>query len=63
MRTNIELDDALINEVKNLSKSKSKRETVERALLNYLKLLKRKQLLALRGKVIWEGNLDEMRKE
>ena len=63
MRTNIELDDALINEVKNLSKSKSKRETVERALLNYLKLLKRKQLLALRGKVIWEGNLDEMRKD
>ncbi len=61
MRTNIELDDQLLSQVKNLSQSKTKRETVERALRVYLRWLKRQELIALRGKVTWEGDLDTMR--
>lgn len=62
MRTNIEIDDKLINKAKELSKSKSKKETVEIALRNYITLKERKNLLSLFGKVKWEGNLHEMRK-
>jgi Arc/MetJ family transcription regulator len=63
MRTNIELDDKLLSQVKSLSKSKTKRETVERALKVYLRWLKRQEILALRGKVTWEGDLDNMRSD
>lgn len=63
MRTNIEIDNKLLQQVKSLSKSKTKRETIERALHAYLRWLKRQELLALRGKVIWEGDLDNMRTE
>jgi hypothetical protein len=40
---------------------KNKKETVNHALKKLIKLEKRKKLLSLRGKVAWEGNLDEMR--
>jgi hypothetical protein len=30
-------------------------------LMEFAKTLKRKQLLALRGKVAWEGDLDQLR--
>ncbi|MCY7409686.1 MAG: type II toxin-antitoxin system VapB family antitoxin [Chitinophagales bacterium] len=62
MRTNVELDDALIEEVKTRANVKTKREAIHIALSEYLKMIKRKEILNLRGKVKWEGNLDEMRK-
>ncbi len=61
MRTNIDLNDALIRQALKLSKIKTKREVVEEALKNYIAFLKRKQLLALKGKVTWEGELKQMR--
>lgn len=61
MRTNIDIDDKLLSDAMKYSKLKSKRETVNHALDEYIKLQKRKKLLTLRGKVKWEGNLDEMR--
>jgi Arc/MetJ family transcription regulator len=61
MRTNIEIDDKLLEEAIKLTGSKNKKEMVNRALEEIIKLEKRKQLRALRGKVKWEGNLDKMR--
>ena len=61
MRTNIELDDALVNQAKKLSKLKTKREVVQEALKNYIAFMKKKELLNLKGQVTWEGNLKEMR--
>lgn len=61
MRTNIDINDTLMEEAIRLSESKSKKEAVERALEFYIRMLKQRRLLELRGKVKWEGNLDEMR--
>lgn len=61
-RTNVVLDDDLIAEIMKLSEEKTKREVIENALHERLRILKRKKLAALRGKVKWEGDLDQMRR-
>lgn len=61
MRTNIELDDKLIKQALQLSKAKTKKEVVALALTDFVRSLQRQQLLALRGKVNWEGDLDTLR--
>lgn len=61
MRTNIELDDALVKQAIKLSKLKTKREVVQEALKSYVASMKKRELLNLKGRVSWEGNLKEMR--
>jgi Arc/MetJ family transcription regulator len=61
MRTNIDIDDDLLKKAIKLTGLKSKKEMVNHALGEVIKLEQRKQLRSLRGKVKWEGNLDEMR--
>ena len=63
MRTNIDIDDKLIREAMDLTKTKTKtkKETVELALKELVAHSKRKKLLEYKGKLHWEGNLDEMR--
>lgn len=61
MRTNIELDDVLVNQAIKLSKLKTKREVVQEALKSYVASMKKRELLNLKGRVSWEGNLKEMR--
>lgn len=61
MRTNIVLDDSLVEQALKLSNIKTKKEVVEEALKNYVAFLKRKQLLSLKGKITWEGDLKKMR--
>ena len=63
MRTNINIDDKLMEEAMKISKLKSKKELVNHALEELIRLNKRKKMLSLFGKVRWEGNLDEMRQE
>jgi Arc/MetJ family transcription regulator len=62
MRTNIEIDDRLIKDTLKITGLKTKREVVELGLETLLRL-KRQEKLAkrLRGKVHWEGDLEEMR--
>jgi len=61
MRTNIDLDEGLVKQAIKLSKLKTKREVVQEALKNYVAYMKRKEILKLKGRVTWEGNLREMR--
>lgn len=61
MRTHIELQDDLINQVISLGGFKTRKAAVNQALEEYVRLLKRKQLLKLKGKVKWEGDLDQLR--
>lgn len=61
MRTNIEIDDELMEEAMRGAKTKTKRETVEQALRLLIKLNRQAGIRSLRGKVKWEGNLDELR--
>jgi Arc/MetJ family transcription regulator len=61
MRTNIELDDALVRQGLKLSKITTKRELVHEALKNYVAWMKKKELLGLKGHVKWDGSLNQMR--
>lgn len=61
MRTNIDIDDAILKEVQRLTGAKTKREAVDVALRELVARHRRLGLLRLRGKVRWEGNLEESR--
>jgi Arc/MetJ family transcription regulator len=61
MRTHIELDADVIDQVMSLGQFSSKKAAVNTALAELAQSLKRRQLLALRGKVAWQGNLDALR--
>ena len=62
-RTNVVVDDALFEEGLKITKCKTKKELINRAIEELIKKEKRKRLLKLEGKVKWEGNLAEMRKK
>ena len=61
MRTNIELDDDLVEQALKISKLKTKKDVVNEALKQYVASLKKKQLLSLREKDTWNGDLRQMR--
>jgi len=61
MRTNIEIDDKLMKEAMRRAKTKTKRETVEAGLRILVRLDRQTGIRKFRGKVKWEGNLDESR--
>ena len=61
MRTNIVIDDALMDEVLEATGLKTKREAVELGLRTLLRLRKQEQIKSFRGKLKWEGDLDAMR--
>jgi Arc/MetJ family transcription regulator len=62
MRTNIEIDDKLMAEAMKAMGTKTKRETVEKALLAQVRVSRQKGILKLKGKVQWEGDLDAWRR-
>ena len=61
MRTNIDIDDKLMAEAMKAMGTKTKRETVEKALLAQVRVSRQKGILKLKGKVQWEGDLDRLR--
>jgi len=62
MRTNIEIDDKLMKEAMRSAKTRTKRETVEAGLRTLIRLRRQEGIRRLRGKIAWEGNLDELRR-
>jgi Arc/MetJ family transcription regulator len=63
MRTNIVIDDDLMAEVLEVTGIKTKREAVEEGLKLLLRMSAKQEILKLRGKIHWEGDLDEMRRD
>ena len=61
MRTNIVIDDELINEAMTLSRLKTKKAVVETGLRLLVQIKKQEQIKHLRGKLKWDGDLDSMR--
>ena len=61
MRTNIVIDDDLMNEAMTLSQIKTKKTVVETGLKLLVQMKKQEQLKSLRGKLKWDGDLDAMR--
>jgi Arc/MetJ family transcription regulator len=60
-RVTIDLDMTLVEEGLRIFKCKTKKELIHLALRELLKTEKRKEILKLRGKLHWEGDLEEMR--
>jgi Arc/MetJ family transcription regulator len=61
MRTNIEIDDKLMKEAMRSANTKTKKETVEAGLRMLIQIKGQTGIRKLRGKVKWEGDLDELR--
>jgi Arc/MetJ family transcription regulator len=61
MRTHVELDDTLLEQVIRLGGFPTKKAAINAALAELSRALKRRQLLALRGKIRWQGDLDQLR--
>ena len=63
MRTNIDIDDDLLNAAMRLSGLKTKRETVEAGLKLLVQLKRQQRIRRYRGKLRWEGDLEQMRRD
>ena len=61
MRTNIVINDELMADALKLTGLKTKREAVELGLKTLVRLKKQEKLRQYRGKLSWEGDLNEMR--
>jgi Arc/MetJ family transcription regulator len=61
-RTNIELDDRLIRKARKLTRLKTKRAIVDRALELLVKAESRKGILRYYGSGIWKGDLRAARR-
>ncbi len=61
MRTNIVIDDELMESALKASGLSTKKEVVEQGLRLLIKRNQQQDIRSLRGKVKWDGDLDEMR--
>jgi Arc/MetJ family transcription regulator len=61
MRTNIEIDDGLIEKALHATGLTTKRAAVEEGLRTLIRLHEQEMILELAGKVHWGGDLDESR--
>lgn len=63
MRTNIVIDDHLMDEAMKASGAQTKREAVEQGLKALVRLSRQGDVRKLRGKLDWQGDLDAMRRD
>lgn len=61
MRTNIVIEDELMENVLHITGIKTKREAVQQGLELLLLLSKQARIKEFRGKLKWEGDLHELR--
>jgi Arc/MetJ family transcription regulator len=61
MRTNIVIDDKIMEEALLMGNFRTKREAVEAGLKLIIRLKKQRDIKKYRGKLNWDGNLDDMR--
>jgi Arc/MetJ family transcription regulator len=62
MRTNIEIDDALMAQAQKACGHATKRQTVEEALRLMIRLRLQKEVASAFGKYRWQGSLAQSRK-
>jgi Arc/MetJ family transcription regulator len=61
MRTNIVINDDLMNDALSATGLKTKREAVELGLKTLIRLKKQEEIKAYKGKLKWEDDLEAMR--
>jgi Arc/MetJ family transcription regulator len=57
MRTNIDIDDALIEEARRISGLRTKKAVVDRALETFIRCAREREALEMFGKLQWTGDL------
>lgn len=62
MRTNIVIEEELIKKGIKYTGLKTKKDVVNFALRELIQRKERKEILRFKGKLHWEGDLEEMRK-
>ena len=60
-RTNLVLDEVLLEEAVRLSGERTYSRAVERALQEFVRRAKASRIMDLAGKGLWQGDLSEMR--
>ncbi|MFC3052377.1 type II toxin-antitoxin system VapB family antitoxin [Kordiimonas pumila] len=63
MRTNIEIDDTLMEAAMKAAGSATKKAAVEEGLRLIVRLGEQRDLRKLRGSLQWEGSLEDMRRD
>jgi len=61
-RTNIVLDDRIVKECMNITGIKTKKDVIHYALNELIRRNDQKKLLELKGKIEWDGDLEQWRK-
>ena len=61
MRTNIVIDDDLMDEALKVSGLKTKKDAVEEGLKLLVQRKKQENIKDMRGKLHWKGDLEDMR--
>ncbi|MEX1261900.1 MAG: type II toxin-antitoxin system VapB family antitoxin [Balneolaceae bacterium] len=61
MRTNIVIDDDLMDEALKVSRLKTKKDAVEEGLKLLVQRKKQENIKDLRGKLHWKGDLEDIR--
>lgn len=62
-RTNVVLDDRLLDEAVRISGERTYARTIERALSEMVQRAKAREIVRLAGSGLWSGDLSEMRGE
>lgn len=63
MRTNVVIDDKLMDRALRSSGCRTKRSAIESGLRLLVQMESQKKLRKLRGRITWEGDLEEMRRD
>ncbi|MFZ1430191.1 MAG: type II toxin-antitoxin system VapB family antitoxin [Geminicoccaceae bacterium] len=58
MRTNIDLDDDLLEEARRLSGLRTKKAVVDKALATFIRCAREREALAMFGQLDWVGDLE-----
>ena len=61
MRTNVVIDDDLMESALKVSGKKTKKDAIEEGLRLLIRIKGQERIKDFRGKLKWTGNLDEMR--
>ena len=63
MRTNVVIDDKLMSRAMRTSGCHTKRSAIESGLRLLVQVNSQQKLRELKGRITWEGDLEEMRKD
>ncbi len=62
MRTTLNIDDDALQAAMKFAPNRTKTEVINEALRRFVRAKRRRQLLQFRGKVEWEGDINDLRK-